>query len=526
MTRRNLQNISVDEYIYIYWKRKWLVIIPVFVAFILAIAACLVVKPEYRASSVVLVEMVKPGVGGAEGGRYETYQQGALYSEVDTFSKLFVSKPFLELLAVGLNIDLPKQNPVVAEERIQGLKSSLSIEPSITKGVLKVTAHTVDPIFCARLANTATELFIKYYREIGSERSSVEVEFLKEQKELYRKRLEQAEDKLRKFKEENQEILFLSKTRQAVGTSGADVTPGSPAKFEDYKTALFNLSFTLEDLERNKKDLEGQLVKESEEDGAAIDDPVLQEMFRAIADKSMELSKLKASGLTEEHPAIVKLKREIQATEIVIKDRPVSSKKSKDEKILSPKYQQLSREIVNINREIEAVKARMERLGKVAQTQEEFIKTIPEKEQVLARLQADYEVNAKIYTEMTSKLETASIGQRLEQQEKGVRFKIIEPASIPLYPYKPNKKMMVLFGTMLGLMAGIGLVSFAEVNDVSFINAEELGQAINVPVLGNIDLIYTAKEAERARWKHNIFLFSLVAMMLTISFALILRLFL
>jgi succinoglycan biosynthesis transport protein ExoP len=519
------RDLTVLDYINIFWRRKWLVIIPVVIAAVLSIAACFLIKPQYQAFTLVLVQMVRPGAG-VEGGRYEAYQQNALYSEIETISKLFTSKMFIEMLAEELKIDLPKYDPGTAEKRLQELRQALAIEPIESRGILKITARGSDPIFCAKLVNTATESFIKYYRQIGFDRSSAELEFLNEQKELYRQKIEDTEKRMREFKEGNREVLAMSVDRKLLGSlpPGMMVAGGSFTKFADYKDTLFELNLALEDAQKNKEDLKQQLAKSLEDSSILGDDPAIQEMLKSIADKSIELSRIRASGLTDEHPAVDKLRREIKGVEAMIKERSDSIMAAKDKKSFSSRYQQLSRDLIKAEADLEALKKRIKGFEEMSKRQDEILASVPEKEEMLGKLQSEYELNSKLFAEFTLKLETAVINQRLEQQEKGVRFKLIETAAVPLYPYKPNKRSIVLLGLAFGLMIGMGLVAFREAADISFNSNKELEDLFKIPVLGNVDSVYSLKDAELLRWRYNLIIFSLFAMALAVTFVLVIKL--
>ncbi|MBI4335103.1 MAG: hypothetical protein HY589_00430 [Candidatus Omnitrophica bacterium] len=525
MNKLKLQNLSFTDYIDIFWRRKWLFTIPVAVLFLVALIASFVVKPLYRSSTLILVEMMKVGEG-MESGRYSGHLETGLYDEIETFTKLFGSKPFLEMLADELSVKLPEYDPIGAEVKLSELKDSLGIEITGPRGILKITGYGKNPILCAKLANTATEVFIKYYKQTGFDRSTAEVGFLTEQKALYKKKFETAQENLRKFKEDNQDLLFFMNVSKRLianpdSLSGTNRAPIS--RFVDYRDMLFELNLTMEDLQRKRDELQDELTKGIQDSILQVDDPVMQEMLKTLAGKSIEMAKLKASGLTGAHPTMDKLKRDVSGIELALKERADVIKAGKDKEVFNPVYSKIRREIESSDRQLKWLKSRIKTIEKISSDQKRVLRSIPEREQALDELQRDYDVNAKIYTELTAKLEMSIFNQSLAQEEKGVRFKIIEPGVVPLYPFKPNRKFMLLVGTIFGVMVGLSLTAFAEVSDTSFNSTEELQQAVSRPVLGNVDLMYTAKEAELSRIRHNVLLFTLIAVFLSVFFALALR---
>lgn len=129
----------------------------------------------------------------------------------------------------------------------------------------------------------------------------------------------------------------------------------------------------------------------------------------------------------------------------------------------------------------------------------EIAESAPKQEQELARLTRDTQINEKIYAMLLEKLESARISQQLEVSENKTKFKIVEPARLPLKPIKPNKVKFTLMGLILGLMAGFGCIYLAEYTDRSFKGIEELKLFFNLPVLGAIPRIITEEDIYKGK---------------------------
>lgn len=133
---------------------------------------------------------------------------------------------------------------------------------------------------------------------------------------------------------------------------------------------------------------------------------------------------------------------------------------------------------------------------------EEYTKvaeSIPKQEQELARLTRNTEVNERLYAVLLERLETARISQQLEDSENKTKFKIVEPARLPLKPVKPNKIKLSFLGLMLGVMGGFGCAYLAEYSDHSFKGSEDLKSFFNLPVLGVISRITTEANVRKPR---------------------------
>jgi len=120
----------------------------------------------------------------------------------------------------------------------------------------------------------------------------------------------------------------------------------------------------------------------------------------------------------------------------------------------------------------------------------------PREEQELARLTRDYEVRSETYKGMQTRLERAKITQRLGKVDEGTKFKVLEPARLPLHPVKPNMAKVFFFGLLLGIFIGAGVAFVAEYLDQSFQSAEEVQTALELPVIGSISTIVTEADIE------------------------------
>jgi len=79
----------------------------------------------------------------------------------------------------------------------------------------------------------------------------------------------------------------------------------------------------------------------------------------------------------------------------------------------------------------------------------------------------------------------------LEKRQKGEQFRIIDPASFPERPTKPDRLRLNLFGLLAGLAIGLGIALSLELADESIRSEHELARLTNLPVLASIPVIST-----------------------------------
>lgn len=85
--------------------------------------------------------------------------------------------------------------------------------------------------------------------------------------------------------------------------------------------------------------------------------------------------------------------------------------------------------------------------------------------------------------------EEATVGLLTELAKDRTRYRIIEPALVPLQPVWPDKRQMVLIAFVLALVLGGAMVVLVELVDSSFRRPEDLESYLGVPILAAIPRI-------------------------------------
>jgi polysaccharide biosynthesis transport protein len=118
------------------------------------------------------------------------------------------------------------------------------------------------------------------------------------------------------------------------------------------------------------------------------------------------------------------------------------------------------------------------------------------------------------YAEIRRKLMEADVADNLETERKGERFSLIEPPLTPEEPASPNRPLIVAFGFVLGIAAGLGTVFLLEGADGSVRGRKDLVQLLDVPPLAMIPQILTRADLALRRRRRWFAISGLVACML------------
>ncbi len=109
----------------------------------------------------------------------------------------------------------------------------------------------------------------------------------------------------------------------------------------------------------------------------------------------------------------------------------------------------------------------------------------------------DAKVNEALYSSLLSKLESARISQQLENVDKGTKFKIIDPARMPVKPSKPDIFKSIMMTLLMGFGLGFAGIYTAEYMDHSIRNVEDAKAFFDKPLLGAISRIELDEDAAK-----------------------------
>lgn len=125
----------------------------------------------------------------------------------------------------------------------------------------------------------------------------------------------------------------------------------------------------------------------------------------------------------------------------------------------------------------------------------EQLKTYPDKELEFARLTRETEVDEKAYRSLQERLQEA----RIAEAEKVEDVKMVDFATPPTSPIRPNKQLNITMGGLVGLVVGFFLIFVLESLDTSLGTIEDVEALIKLPVLSVIPYL-KGREVKEKKW--------------------------
>ncbi|HEX9934491.1 MAG TPA: polysaccharide biosynthesis tyrosine autokinase, partial [bacterium] len=343
-----------------------------------------------------------------------------------------------------------------------------------------------DPNEAAFIAN----IWMEEYRSLDIRESQGEVsamrQFLEEKLKGVQQTLSNSEEALKEYKETHGVTELTAETEQLIKQT---------ADFE----SSYQASRT--ELEANEKRLEylkGQLDENQRaviEEATNVSSPVIQElqkqMAQLIADKAAYEQQLRGAGYnTQGDPKLRQMEQRLKGIKESLLVETKKLVRSGRGVSLNPLNfsESLLNSILQIETENKSLRAKVRAFGEVVQRYNRDMNALPEKSLKLAQLQREAEVSNSIFMMLREKFEESRIAEA--SQIGSVR--IVDYAEPPRTPIKPNKKVNILLGIMVGLGLGIGVTFAREYIDTSLKSIEDV-ERLQFPVLGAIPFIASQK---------------------------------
>ena len=153
---------------------------------------------------------------------------------------------------------------------------------------------------------------------------------------------------------------------------------------------------------------------------------------------------------------------------------------------MNPVYQNLRMSLSQADADLAEMRGQMAAQQAVVAELRSRVNTIPEVEAELTRLNRDYEVNKTQYDTLLQRLESAKISESAEQNTESVKFRVIEPPTVPVKPSGPVRPALNSLVLLAALAAGLGLaILFAQMHP-TFTTRDLLQKVTGIRVLGTV----------------------------------------
>ena len=176
-----------------------------------------------------------------------------------------------------------------------------------------------------------------------------------------------------------------------------------------------------------------------------------QQLLAEKRDLDHKLSELRKT-YTSEFPDIVSLSKRLDQVNARLQQLPADKPQEIARNTDNVQLSLLEREISRLNEEQRQIKAQMN-------SYRARMDAAPVRQQEMLDLSRNYQVSSNDYASLLEKTTASQLAAELEKRQKGERFTILDPATVPEHPFKPNRPLLML----MAFAGGLGLSLFAAI---------------------------------------------------------------
>jgi polysaccharide chain length determinant protein (PEP-CTERM system associated) len=473
------------DYIEIAKRRKWWIIIPFVLVTVGSYFVYQRLPKMYKATTLILVQPQKIPTSYVK----PTVTQ-SLSDRLATISQQILSRTSLEQVISELHLIKNPSDPLLMSKVVASMRSAVVIDVhrrgrrKEQTSAFEISFEDQSPVNAARIVNKIASLFIRKNLEAREEQARGTSQFLEKELRDIEKSLKEKEEAIRAFKEKymgelptqlDANLRILERLQQEVQTNNQSIIAAQQRKAN---------------LEIQIGQMRTATIQGAVGQAVVIGDPLLAQ----LNDQWRQLEELQTQ-YTDRHPDVIAAKANIEKLEVQLRERKAKINQGTQEMIhhddpilnrLNVERQEVIDQIVRLRRENDNLKSQIA-------LYQRRVENAPKREEQMSTLLRDYTLLQENYQSLLDKKIQAQMAENLERKQKGEQFKVLDPATPPMYPFKPERNKVFGLALLLGLGLGGCLAFLTENMDRSFHKADDVEQFLGFRVIATLPRIETRK---------------------------------
>jgi capsular exopolysaccharide synthesis family protein len=338
---------------------------------------------------------------------------------------------------------------------------ALTIAPIRNSSLVNVRFESRDPATAALVANALAKQYIDQnleYKFLSTKEAS---DWLGSQLAAERKRLEESEQALQRYRETGDAVALEDRQNivvQRLADLNAAYTQARTERFE--KEALYN---QLKNLQADRTALDTF--------PAILSNAFIQQLKAQLADLQRQQAQM-GERLGEKHPDMLKLNSAIANTESRLQG-------------------EIGKVVQSVRNEYLSAEAKERSLAAELAAQKAGALSLNKKGIEYGVLRREAESNKQMYEALLQRARETGVSSEM----KTSNIRIVDPAEVPRTPVRPRKAMSLFLGLFAGIVSGVALAFFVEYIDNRVKSPDEIKQYLGLSYLG---LVPAVREEEGA----------------------------
>jgi polysaccharide biosynthesis transport protein len=493
----NKPSRSLEDYGTIAWRRRWWLIVPLFLGWCFVVISGRFMAPRYRSETVILIEQQRAS---------EQYVLPNLsidlQARLQNITQQILSRTKLLEITRRFHLYGQDQKPNDPEGLVERMRRDIKIDLIQALGrpgelsAFRVSYSAPSPVLAQQVTKELTSFFIDENLRTRRQTSENTTQFLEKELDAARADLEQQDERLRRFK-----ASHLGELPEQLQTNVQILT--------GLQTRLQGETDALEAANQQRLYLESLLVQYqgSHQQQSSGADLSLANVDDQLAGLNAQLADLSVR-YKPDHPDVRQLKEKIARLEQWKREGEETAGGAASAKRLPDPHEPAP--VLQVKNQLSANKLQTARLQQSVSRLEKQIgeyqnrlNIAPLREQEFAEINRDHQQSRTAYESLLNKKTQSEMATDLVKQGQGEVFSVIDPPNLPEKPYWPDRFKLSLLGLIFGMILALGATVLVEMLDVRIHREEDVRSLLAVPVLAGIPILQTPLEQRKQQLRRR-----------------------
>ncbi len=494
------QDVDISGYLRAFFKGKW-IILTVFVASLLIATFIAYSQPDVyestttlilrnpSSSASVIVSFTSDKDAEDRGNEIQILKSRTLGEEVAyELVQAVYQNPNTRVDTLAIIKD---ENGNIAPIDLIAARVRNGLDVKLAKGstFMEVSFRALNPYEAALVSRTAVKVYEDRKKKSASKAATALRLFLQEQLEQKRGKLLDSEERLQRYMEDQRVVAIGEESNRMIARYSDAL-----AKVDEAEVMLNALTASLNAYKQEMTALEPKLANSAVQASTENYTKLFQQV---IAQKQVDRDKI-LSDPNQDNQNVQNQLRQFDA-EIEVYKQKLQKEFEQQVKdgyanIQYPEYyQEVAKKKLATELEIIGIQSRLTAYRKLAEEYDKAFLRTPAKNIEFARLQRNAQTYQELYNLLEKRYQEALISE--EQTPSGIE---VVDLAVPQYvPVAPKRPVTIIFGVVIGLILGLGIVLLIHALDRSIHTPEQtekLGTLLStIPVIETFDENIRAK---------------------------------
>ena len=457
-----------------YWrvlsKRRWTVATVLAVLFTVVLVGTLKETPIYQSGALLEIEKENPNILSVQ----ELFQLETVSDTyLETEYKILQSDTLARQVIVQLRLDLvPEFNskakrapaasdelggqtaapdPLAVERALSVFQDRLSVEPVKLSRLVAIRFESSDPALAARIVNALAEADIDENLRVRWDATQRASEWLTQQLDDLKGRLEQSENQLQAYAQANG-LIYLQDDK------------GTEENIVDERLRQLQEELTQAQADRYQKESMYRLVQAGQIDSlpGVADNKLIEDLTEQMTDVERQKAELETT-FTADYPKVQELQNQ-------------------EDKIASVIERERQRAANQLTNDYQAAVRREDLVQQAFNQQQNDANSIAGRSVQYNILKREVDTNRQLYEGLLERLKETGVSAGL----KASNIRVVDEAVAPRKAARPDLPLNLALALVLGLALGLGGAFLQEHLDNSLKSSEDIERYMGLPALALI----------------------------------------